>query len=786
MIRPSTPDPALESNAPAAEGIDLRQAAGTLRRRWWLVALCGLATLSVAWFIEAKAIDRYTAQALISKEVYRSSPLSDLQLPLPGVNNLDAAIGTQIEVIRSNAVLAPVVNALGLRLVIAEPVTGRSEYFRSVEVAPNAPQNAYRIEAQGREMVLLDARSDERLASAAPGSVLAGPGFEVVLSASIDELAPVELHVVHGESAVRRLRRDLSVQQVERTSLVRLSYTDPDPQLVTDVVSEVARSYQEHDAVSARTEAGQRREFLARQLATVADSLESAQIDQLSFQERSGTLDPQTEGEALIGALMQAESEVRLRRYQESMVTTLNRSLSVEGEADEALRRTVSLGDDVLPGAEGMYSRLQDLQEQRSRLTSSRFGYTSSGSEVEVLDSLISETKQEIRAITQQALEVISSRRVAAESRVMELQNDVRSLPGRSTGFYRLKQRADAIQGTFDLLAEKYYEAQIAEAMEGGEVNIVDPPTVPVMPNPSNKPRNLALALLLGLLLGTGLAVAAEYFDRKVHTREQAEEATGAPVLVTVPRIRVDNGGDTRPILLTSQRNSASEAFRSLRTMLRFSKTGNIGVIAVTSAEPGEGKSVVASNLAVTMASDYPRVLLIDADFPRPVQHSSFEIRRSPGLADLLAGDATAEEVVHYDEERRLHLIPAGSRMPNSAELLVSPQFRQFMSRVARDYDVVVVDTPPVLAVADTMALSTVTEATLLVAREGVTDRRALRHAAQKIRSVGGSIAGVVLNDSSPKGDYSSYYDTGKDMPASNGGGRPFGTRIRDMLGVGR
>jgi capsular exopolysaccharide synthesis family protein len=733
--------PATQHARADAGEIDLLGLGRVLRRRWWVVGATTVLALAAVGLWLRSQLPLYTAETLLQQQV-TASPL-DVLGGAASAARTDEVIASQIEILRSASVLGPVVDSLGLAVHLRDGTRRGLEAMASGEARPGT----YELAAANGTLRLTRAGSREPLATAAPGEWLQGPGFRVRVHDAQALNGGVELRVVHREKAIATLRRDLSLQQASWTPLIRVRYTSPDPELAAAIVNGVAASHKARAAAAAQDNARRRREFLARQLVTVADSLAAAQEVQLDYQERAGIVNPAIEGQALIGSVLDAEREVRTLRYQESVLTMLNRSLASPGEADEALRRTVALGRDMVPGADVMFGRLQDLESQRRRLTASRFGRTETDYQVEVLDSLIDQTKLEMRSITAQSLGVLTARRRAAEDRLRDLQAEVRSLPSRATGYMRLQRTADAVQATFNLLAEKYYEAQIAEAVEAGDVEVVDPAAVPVTPDPTRRAMKLMLALMLGMVVGTSGALLLEQLDRRIRSAEEVERAAGVPVMARVPELAGGTGGAgvERPIIVTEARTPAAESFRTLQTMVRFARAEGTRVLAVTSASAGEGKSTIAANLALAKAEHGRRVLLIDADLPRPVQHEVFDVPLAPGLSDVLIGEATLEQATREVGER-VDLITAGTAVPHSAELIGTEAFRALLARARDSYDLVLLDTPPVLMIADTTLIGTMTDGVLLVARAERTDRNALALAARQLRQVGAPLIGTVLN----------------------------------------
>src|SRR5690606_8793675 len=244
--------------------------------------------------------------------------------------------------------------------------------------------------------------------------------------------------------------------------------------------------YRDLRARSTREAARARRMFLADQVAALSDSLRVAQNDILAFQQQERVLHPESEGSALTTALFQAESERQRLRLDERLMETL-----VEGARDGAqnvseLQRLVAMGREVLPDGDGMYSRLQQLETERSRLTASQFGYTERSSQVQVVDSLIAGTRTQVRIAAEQSLFLLRERVAALETRIADLRRRLNEAPQRSTDFARLQQRVDAVQSALLPLVERYYEARVAEAVQLGDVELVDPAPTPLNPDPEH------------------------------------------------------------------------------------------------------------------------------------------------------------------------------------------------------------------------------------------------------------------------------------------------------------
>jgi Mrp family chromosome partitioning ATPase len=582
------------------------------------------------------------------------------------------------------------------------------------------------------------------------------------------------------------VREGLRVEGVGQTRLVRVRYTAHDPDLAAAIINAASAAYGEYSAERARQQARQRRNFIEARLNEIADSLAIAQEALVGYQERSGQLPPEIEGDVTVQALMTAESEVRSVRFQESLLENLLASLETGDGAVDALPRILALSGSLLPVGKDLYERLQELRTERRKLTSSDAGYTEQSPQVETVDSLIAATHAEVGQVAGQSLDMLRQRSRTLESRIAELRAQVGDLPTQVAAYTRLKQRVDAVQEVYNLLIDKYWEAQIAEASAEGNVQVVEAAAVPVEPDPSHAARTLIFALMLGLFIGVGGAVGWDAVDPKVRDVEDVETAADVAVLGTIPPLERANSGRPPPLPAAAPTEGPQlEAFRILQTSLRFARTRHPRRLAVTSAGPREGKTLVAANLAVILARQGARVLLIDADLRRPTLHRTFGFEREPGLTDLLVGRASVKQAIRSwsggrlggrlalrsadgpgdeapadadaDVGLRLDLLPAGARSPLPAELLGSEPFATLLKSAEGRYDAVIVDTPPVLPVADAVLVGRACDAIVVVARAGTTNRYALARTLEQLRGIDRAALGVVLNDIAPRAAYPGY-----------------------------
>lgn len=359
------------------------------------------------------------------------------------------------------------------------------------------------------------------------------------------------------------------------------------------------------------------------------------------------------------------------------------------------------------------------------------------------------------------ALSGLEAQRTILNQRIAEYEAELRAIPTQAIEIAQMQRDRQATERLYTALEEKLQEARVAEQSQLGYADMVRSAAVPAAPFSPNRPRNVALGLLLGLGLGLALAVVKTRLDHRIHRPDDLRDR-GYPVVGTIPdmaaAIREDFGGaeavtvdgravDAHLVALLNPMAVASEAYRALRTSIQFSRPDVVvETILVTSSGPGEGKSVTAANLAVVMAQAGRRTLLVDADLRLPTVHKKFGRSREPGLVQVLFQDGPIPLSEFATPMDNLFVIPAGAHAHNPSELLGSRAMRELVEAFREAFDCIVFDAPPVLAATDAVLLSTQCDATLLVVEAGETRDYDLAHAQEQLEGVGAKVIGTVLN----------------------------------------
>ncbi len=313
-----------------------------------------------------------------------------------------------------------------------------------------------------------------------------------------------------------------------------------------------------------------------------------------------------------------------------------------------------------------------------------------------------------------------------------------------------------------DLLDDRIKELDVSTEVGALNISILETAEPAIEPSDPQKSRMLAMALGLGLFAGVGLALVREGKDQRLRSAEEISALLGLPVLGVIPSMASPR--QTPAIrgqkVRISPDSREAEAFRTVRTAVFFgAPKDEARTILFTSPAPGEGKSTVAANLAIAMAQTGQKVLIIDADFRRPMQHKIFSLdRRIKGLSAVLSGQATLEQAIEHTGLEDLDVVTCGPDVPNPAEMLNSESFTRILETLTSRYDRVLIDSPPVMAVTDALILAARCDVTILILRARASMRKISMQAREGLASVDARVLGAVVNDASRKGGRYGYY----------------------------
>lgn len=763
-----TPMP-LEVPGESPDTVDLNEVVSLLRRNLGLIAAIALLVLGAAASVVLSQPAQYRASALLRLKDVRgamTAGLDDAGLKGLLMGRTTDPLLSEIEVLKSRAVAAEVVDREGLRLRLPEGFPAGVVSGVRIDSGVPADTIAVRFDASG-----VAARAGGVEARAAYGQPVQLRGVQFVV-ASRPATAREDFYVVPREYAIQYFMTALVARPREQTDVVDVSYTAASPEAAQRLVNSAVTVFQNLNLRLAQEHSRRRRIFIEEQLVGSDSLLAGAQLALSEFRRRENVYSSSqkfaAEQTTLQGLQVRREELVAERDMYASLLARVRRGGGVpQASSLNALVSAPGMAGN--PVVTALYERLVRYGISRDSLTTGAFASADASPDVQRLDALIASTTADLLSAAGSHVESVQARITALDQLQARTSAVIQSLPTPEAEEVRLTLQMETVRKIADQLREEYQKARVAEVVEAGQVEVLAAAPVPVDPLPRRRGVKLALALVVGLLLGSAAAFVRDHMNSALHTREDVEKVFRAPALATIPQL--PGGGRHRAgrlwnrwrrpsgrgpvaglqnelVTATSPVSSAAEAYRVLRTNLIFSQSvRTLKTVVVTSSTPGEGKTTTAANLAVTFAQQGMQVLLVDCDLRRARLHRLFETHRDPGLTHLVLGHNVLAEVVQPTSVDGLWLLPSGALPPNPQELLGGPRMQRTLDELSSRYDLVVLDTPPLLSTADAAVLAARVDGVVMVVRAGLTDRQPAKDVADQLRSVDAHLLGVVLND---------------------------------------
>ena len=539
----------------------------------------------------------------------------------------------------------------------------------------------------------------------------------------------------------------LSIVPVRNTRLVEIRYSSSDPVFAAEAANAVAAAYIQQNMefkLNTSKEAG---DFLSERLAEQRNAVEASERALQEFKEKNGAV-AIADGASSISvqqitdlnaALIKAKTE---RITKESLFNQLQ-SMQASGTIDTF---PAVLANEYV---QGLKTNLAQLQREQAQL-SERYG--ENHPEMIKIKSAVQAANAKLSGEIAKVVQGVNSEYRAALAQEQSLQGALNTQKAAALGqnkmsvtYSVLQREADSNRQIYESLLQQAKEAGISGERRATNVRVVDQAEVPGAPVSPNLRADMTFALVAGLVFAIGLAFGFEYLDNRIKTPQELKAQLGIPFLGMVPTVTVE--GEPNPLLDGGVPQNFAEAFKSVRTNVLFSSADEgMRTLVVTSAGPGEGKSLVASNLALALAQAGQRVLLIDADMRRPRVHDIFGGSQEPGLSNVLAGNAKTSEAIRKSKTSGLWLMPAGHIPPNPAELLGSRRYTDFMASLSVHFDWVLLDTPPVMVVADSSIVANQSSGVVFVVRADHTSKHSVRAAVEQLEAANAHLIGSVLN----------------------------------------
>ena len=588
-----------------------------------------------------------------------------------------------------------------------------------------------------------------------------------VLYPVIEDLKLQEVWATKGitptrEQAYQRLRSKLRVEEVRNTDLLQISVFSTNPQEAADIANKIVSVYQstrvdEEKEIMNRAVVSMNDE-VAKQQKKVDDS--SAEVGKIRDQEGivdlnpEGTEDTQTPVNA---SVLQVDKELNDAETRASVLSNqLKQIENVKGEDLMRMMPTLNITDPTIQKILPIY---QEAVANEALLLNSGLGENHPKVKAlratkEVYTKQLEEQVTNIRSALEKNLLSAQTTRDSMAKRLEEMNQKQLNTKNLSATYTRAKNNYIKEKLLLDGVRTRAQSQTMELAMPRMAVSVkqvAEPPSYAARPRVS---LNLLLGGLVGLVVGLGLAFFVEYLDTSVKTMEDVESLLGVPVLAIIPKnikLLHKEPGDTPD----------AEAYRILRTNIEFNrKNPEANAISMVSGGPGEGKSTTLANLAFTSAQGGYTTLIVDADLRRPVQHSMFDLSNKIGLTNYLTTDMRLEDVILPTSVENLSLLPSGILPSDAVGILNSQRMSDMIAELKTRYDIVFIDSPPMLGVSDASVLASEVDQTIIVVQHRRFPRAMLTRVKQAVLGVGGTVLGVVLNNVDLKHDQNYYYYT--------------------------
>lgn len=704
--------------------LDLGELLQMVRRRWKLIAGLTILALALAVLVTVNQTRLYTATSLVLIET-RQDQVVDMEAVVSGLPADSATIESQVEILRSQALAERVMNELDL---IQDP-----------EFNPAIREESFNLISY----------LDPRTWAGGLMQMISGPDAEI----TDEEIQAERQHNV----VVGNLQDRMQVRRRGLTYAIEINFTSEDPRKAARIANAFADLYIVAQ-LEARFEATRRaNNWLRDRLESLREQVRIAETAAATFATENNLV---STGEATV-------NEQQISQINAQLVSA-RADLSAAEASYDRVRQIVQAGGDpeaLNQVAESpTFSRLREQQASLRREEAElagRYGdlhpdLINVRQEIRELDGQIE--SEMVRLVTALGNEVTLARnRVASLERSLDAASQNQAVANQAMVQLReLERTAESQRTLYETFLSRFNETREQEDLQTSDARIIAQATAPLGPSHPRPTLNLVLGGVLGMMGGFGLAFFVEWLDRGIRGRDHIERHLGIHQLAAVPLLKKSQirkaGRKAQPedFLIAKPLSTYAEAYRALKASIALSNIDDRPkTILVTSALPNEGKSTVAFSLARHAASTGMRTLLIDADLRHPQlseMHKKNKKDQKPGLVDILTGESQLGDVVYQDSVDNLYFIFGGANVANPADLLESNRMEEFIRGVRNEFDLVILDSAPVLPVVDSRVLSRLVDTTIFTVRWNDTTRDAAAEGVRHLRDFDANIAGAVLN----------------------------------------
>ncbi|HHN66121.1 MAG TPA: polysaccharide biosynthesis tyrosine autokinase [Nitrospirae bacterium] len=738
------------------EEVHLRDYLNVIRRRKWIVIIFLLSVFVTVTLFTFMAIPQYKATTVIKidKEAPRILSFADVEIDRPDADYYE----TQYKILKSRAIAKRVIwkynldkdpNYLPVKSEIDKAVSRVKRFFTG------ALDSIYNL-----------VNRTQRRSTRQDNNTAAKDSYEINdINNKFNELNIKSYYV-------NSLLSRLEVVPIKKSRLVEVSFISHDPRLSQKVANAVAEAYIDFNLESKLNASVEAQKFLQKQIdnmkAKVEESEEAlnayASKNQIIFLDKENS-----RNSVLIQKLSQLSSALNKATADRIQKEALYREIKESGTENPII-----LNNALILGLKKQLSNLE--ADYYNLLNIFKPDYPKMKRLMSQMDAIRAKIKEEkaklIKSIESDYRAALKRENYLKESfeaykkKLLEFQN-------KTVQYQILKREVDANKELYNSLLQRLKEIRVSATKTATNIQILDRAELPKRPFKPNKVRNLLLAIVMGLMGGIGLAFFVEYFDNTIKDVDEIERKANLPMLGIIPYNKKygspasrDVKDDVPMIPFKDNPNPVAEAFRSISTFILLSSADKPPKsILITSAGEQEGKTTVSTNTAMALRETLGDGILIDADMRRPKLHRTFGVDNRVGLSTFLSGNThLGNGLIKNTDIKGLHVIPSGPIPPNPSELLVSKRMRELIESLSEQYNFIIIDSPPIMGMPDSVYLSSIVDGTVLVVKSGHTQKNVLKETKKILRNINAKVLGVVLNgirkDDIKYGYYSNYYSS--------------------------
>ena len=582
-----------------------------------------------------------------------------------------------------------------------------------------------------------------------------------IASAKVNTSASGTDETADQSRAIDQFASNLTVAPIRNSRLVDLKYELPDAGLATNIVNTLANKYIEQSLEFKFMASKEASDWLGQRLGEQRGQLEQSEAKLQRYREQNDAISLKDRENIVVQKLSDLNGAVTQAKTERFQKEALYRQL-------ESLRGNSSMLDTFPAILTNTF-----IQQQKTELAQAQSQYAQMGDklgerhpDMVKLRSAIQVTQTKVDGEIGKVVQGVKNEYLAALAKENSLagalnaqKGDALTMNRKAIDYSVLDRDVQSGRQLYDNLLQRAKETGVSSELKTSNIRIVDRAERPLKPVSPQKGLNLLLALVGGAALSVGLTFFFEYLDDRIKRPDEVQAHLGLPFIGMVPALFEKHLTD--PLMSNAVPVSFAEAFRAIRTNVLFSSADEgPKVMVVTSSAPGEGKTLVATNLSVALAQANQRVLIVDGDMRKPRVHGIFKHPQAPGLSNVLVGNAKPSEAVRHTKVPGLWAMPAGVIPPNPSELLGSKRFKEFVGSLGQHFDWVIIDSPPIMAVTDSSVVAHVATGVVFVIGSEMTSRHTALRSLDQLRNANAKVVGAILNrvDLKHHGYYYSQY----------------------------